>query len=136
MPDLGKLLKDEFKGVAARQLRTTVGPLQKELRDLRRHVSQQQKLTRSLERRVSRLTAEADERRANRLKASNSDVQTARVRPTSIRRARERSSSRGPGAAACSSRPGLAVIGRNISPKSRLFVQHDLVVESGRVGAR
>ena len=90
MADVGKILKEEIRAVASRQIRTTVAPLKKEVQTLKRLLAQQRRLTSSLSKTVSRLAEEAEERRVTRLKATEEEVQSARLRSHNIRRLREK----------------------------------------------
>ena len=81
MSDIGKALKDEMKRVTARQLRSSVGTLAQEVRGLRRKLSHQERVTSDLERRIGRLLRESDGRRMESLKATHTEVTSARIRP-------------------------------------------------------
>jgi DNA-binding transcriptional regulator YiaG len=90
MPDIGKLLKDEIRRLAAKEIRVRLDPLAREVRELRKQLNEQRRLTAGLDRAARRLTAEADARRADALKASEDEIRSARISAGSIRRLRDK----------------------------------------------
>lgn len=91
MANLGKILKDEIQRVTGRQLRSSVVPVIRDLRAVRRSLRTQAKQVDALERLVRRLASQADAKVSEvRHGVIGEQVESARLRPASIKRIRHK----------------------------------------------
>jgi len=91
MANLGKILKDEIRRMTGRQLRSSVMPVTRELRAIKRTLRAQSKLVDTLDRAVRRLASQSDAKLSEmRQVVVGEQVETARLRPASIKRIRQK----------------------------------------------
>ena len=90
MPNIDQLLNDKIKRITPSAIRREVNTVAKQVRELKREVSRFTKVNVALEKQVSRLIAQADKKAAKGIRASEAEVEGARIGPRSIAATRKK----------------------------------------------
>ena len=91
MPNLAAILSDEIRRLARKEVRTACGPLQEQLRELKKTVRQQRDSISRLEKHINQLKAVSSKPSAKILEAADvGDKTQIRLSATSIKKHRKR----------------------------------------------